>query len=101
MLAPIAPLMEPGGGHAVTLADPDGRVFRLVYGDEQIEAMDASDMPLRLAHVVLNSSHVEDTRQFMETALDFSMSDRTPSWLLCVATTTTTVWHWVTPITMH
>jgi catechol 2,3-dioxygenase len=77
VLAPIAPLMEPGGGHAVTLADPDGRVFRLVYGDEQLEAMDASDMPLRLAHVVLNSSHVEDTRQFMEAALDFSMSDRT------------------------
>ena len=77
VLAPTAPLTEPGGGHAVTLADPDGRVFRLVYGDEQIEAMDAPDMPLRLAHVVLNSSHVEDTRQFMEAALDFSMSDRT------------------------
>lgn len=77
VLAPTAPLTEPGGGHAVTFADPDGRVFRLVYGDEQLEAMDASDMPLRLAHVVLNSSHVEDTRQFMETALDFSMSDRT------------------------
>ena len=77
VLAPTAPLTEPGGGHAVTLADPEGRVFRLVYGDEQLEAMDASDMPLRLAHVVLNSSHVEDTRQFMEAALDFSMSDRT------------------------
>lgn len=77
VLAPTAPVTEPGGGHAVTLADPDGRVFRLVYGDEQLNAMDASDMPLRLAHVVLNSSHVEDTRQFMEAALDFSMSDRT------------------------
>jgi catechol 2,3-dioxygenase-like lactoylglutathione lyase family enzyme len=77
VLSPTAPLNEPGGGHAVTLADPDGRVFRLVYDDEQLEAIDAPDMPLRLAHVVLNSSHVEDTRKFMETALDFSMSDRT------------------------
>ena len=77
VLSTTAPLNEPGGGHAVTLADPDGRVFRLVYGDEQLEAIDAPDMPMRLAHVVLNSSHVEDTRQFMETALDFSMSDRT------------------------
>jgi len=77
VLSPTAPLNEPGGGHAVTLADPDGRVFRLVYDDEQQEAIDAPDMPMRLAHVVLNSSHVEDTRQFMETALDFSMSDRT------------------------
>ncbi len=77
VLSTTAPLNEPGGGHAVTLADPDGRVFRLVYDDEQQEAIDAPDMPMRLAHVVLNSRHVEDTRQFMETALDFSMSDRT------------------------
>jgi catechol 2,3-dioxygenase len=77
VLVPTAPLVEPGGGHAVTLADPDGRVFRLVYDDEQLEAIEAPDMPLRLAHVVLNSSHVEDTRQFMEAALDFSISDRT------------------------
>ena len=77
VLSPTVPLTEPGGGHAITLADPDGRVFRLVYDDDQLDAIDAPDMPLRLAHVVLNSSHVEDTRQFMEAALDFSMSDRT------------------------
>ena len=77
VLAPTAPLTEPGGGQAVTLTDPDGRVFRLVYEDEQLDPIDVPDMPLRLAHVVLNSSHVENTRQFMEAALDFSMSDRT------------------------
>ncbi len=77
VLAPTAPLTEPGGGQAMTLTDPDGRVFRLVYEDKQLDTIDAPDMPLRLAHVVLNSSHVENTRQFMETALDFSMSDRT------------------------
>jgi catechol-2,3-dioxygenase len=77
VLAPTAPLTEPGGGHAINLADPDGRVFRLVYEDEQLDTIDSPDMPLRLAHVVLNSSHVENTRQFMEAALDFSMSDRT------------------------
>jgi len=77
VLTAPAPLTEPGGGHAVTLADPDGRVFRLVHGDEQVNAIDAPDMPMRLAHVVLNSSHVEDTREFMEKALDFSLSDRT------------------------
>ena len=77
VLAPTAPLTEPGGGQAMTLTDPDGRVFRLVYEDEQLDTIDVPDMPLRLAHVVLNSSHVENTRQFMEAALDFSMSDRT------------------------
>jgi catechol 2,3-dioxygenase len=77
VLASTAPLTEPGGGQAMTLTDPDGRVFRLVYEDEQLDPIDVPDMPLRLAHVVLNSSHVENTRQFMEAALDFSMSDRT------------------------
>ena len=77
VLAPTAPLTEPGGGQAMTLTDPDGRVFRLVCDDEQLDTIDVPDMPLRLAHVVLNSSHVENTRQFMEAALDFSMSDRT------------------------
>jgi catechol-2,3-dioxygenase len=77
VLAPTAPLTEPGGGQAMTLTDPDGRVFRLVYEDEQLDPIDVPDMPLRLAHVVLNSSHVENTRQFIEAALDFSMSDRT------------------------
>ena len=70
-------LTEPGGGQAVLLADPDGRVFRLVYGDEQLEPIAAPDMPVRLAHVVLNSRAVEDTREFLEQALDFSLSDRT------------------------
>lgn len=70
-------LSEPGGGQAVMLADPDGRVFRLVHGDHLLNTIDASDMPVRLAHVVLNSSQVEKTRGFMEDALDFSLSDRT------------------------
>ena len=77
VLAAPAPLHEPGAGQSVTLVDPDGRVFRLVHGDEQVQAIDAPDMPVRLAHVVLNSSHVEASRQFLEEALDFSMSDRT------------------------
>jgi catechol 2,3-dioxygenase len=77
VLASSAPLLEPGGGQAITLADPDGRVFRLVYGDDQVDPINAPDMPVRLAHVVLNSSHVEETRHFMEQALDFSLSDRT------------------------
>ncbi len=77
VLMATSDVIEPGGGQAVLLADPDGRVFRLVYGDRLLQTIDAPDMPVRLAHVVLNSSHVEKTRAFMEEALDFSMSDRT------------------------
>ena len=73
-----APVTEPGGGVAVTVADPDGRIFQLVHGDAQhTDAHESKDKPIRLAHTVLNSHHVEDTRGFMEQVFDFSLSDRT------------------------
>lgn len=73
-----APVTEPGGGVAVTVADPDGRIFQLVHGDAQhTDAHESKDKPIRLAHAVLNSHHLEDTRGFMEQVFDFSLSDRT------------------------
>ena len=78
VLKPRAKLDTPGGGEALTIADPDGRVFQLVYGDAlNADAYEESDKPIRLAHAVLNSHDVEATRQFMESVLDFSLSDRT------------------------
>jgi catechol 2,3-dioxygenase-like lactoylglutathione lyase family enzyme len=78
VLEAVAPVQEPGGGTALTVADPDGRVFRLVHGDTQhADAHEAKDRPSRLAHAVLNSHDVEATRAFMEQVFDFSLSDRT------------------------
>jgi catechol-2,3-dioxygenase len=78
VLEAIAPVLEPGGGTALTLADPDGRVFRLVHGDTlHADAHEAKDRPSRLAHAVLNSHDVEATRAFMEQVFNFSLSDRT------------------------
>jgi catechol 2,3-dioxygenase len=78
VLQPVAQLNEPGGGTALTVADPDGRVFQLVHGDDlHADAHEARDQPIRLAHVVLNSHDVEATRSFMEAVFDFSLSDRT------------------------
>ena len=78
VLEALAPVQEPGGGTAVTVVDPDGRVFRLVHGDTQhADAHEAKDRPLRLAHAVLNSHDVEATRAFMEQVFNFSLSDRT------------------------
>ncbi len=78
VLEPVAPVQEPGGGTAVTVADADGRIFRLVHGDAlHTDAHEAKDRPLRLAHAVLNSHAVEATRAFMEQVFDFSLSDRT------------------------
>lgn len=78
VLEAIAPVQEPGGGIAVTVVDPDGRVFRLVHGDTlHADAHEEKDRPVRLAHAVLNSHDVEATRAFMEQVFDFSLSDRT------------------------
>ncbi len=78
VLEAIAPVQEPGGGTAVTVADADGRIFHLVHGDAlHADAHEAKDRPLRLAHTVLNSHDVEATRAFMEQVFDFSLSDRT------------------------
>ena len=82
-------LAEPGGGEAITIADPAGRIFRLVHGDEQMPAASSSteaarrpdspsqDRPIRLAHVVLNSADILASQKFLETVLDFSLADRT------------------------
>ena len=78
ILQPIAEVTEPGGGIAVTVVDPDGRVFQLVHGDAlHSDAHEASDRPIRLAHAVLNSHDVESTQGFMASVFDFSLSDRT------------------------
>lgn len=74
----ISPVQEPGGGTAVTVADADGRIFRLVHADAQhADAHETKDRPVRLAHAVLNSHDVEATRAFLEQVFDFSLSDRT------------------------
>jgi len=78
VLEATGPVQEPGGGTAVTVADADGRIFRLVHGDtSHADAHETKDRPVRLAHAVLNSHDVEATRAFMEQVFDFSLSDRT------------------------
>lgn len=78
VLQPVGPVNEPGGGTAVTVSDADGRVFRLVWDDEQHrDTTEAQDRPMRLAHAVLNSHDVEGTRRYLEEVFDFCLSDRT------------------------
>jgi len=78
VLQPLGLLDEPGGGTAVTVADADGRIFRLVHGDAlHADAHEEKDRPVRLAHAVLNSHDVAATQRFMEQVFDFSLSDRT------------------------
>jgi catechol 2,3-dioxygenase len=72
------PVLEPGGGMAVTVADAEGRVFRVVHGDVvDPNPSEDPDHPVRLAHVVLNARDVGTTQTFLEAVFDFSLSDRT------------------------
>jgi catechol-2,3-dioxygenase len=70
-------LEEAGGGTAVVVADPQGRVLRFVHGDARHQEDTRSDAPSRITHVVFNSADVAVAQRFYEQALGFCLSDRT------------------------
>ena len=77
LLAARAPVAEPGGGEAVVVSDPQGRILRFVCGDARhADAREAKDQPIRLAHTVMNSVDVKAGQAFYE-RLGFKLSDRT------------------------
>jgi catechol 2,3-dioxygenase len=78
VLSVRAPVEEPGGGEAVVLRDPQGRIIRVVCGDFRHPTLpNHRDQPIRLAHVVLNSVNVAMAQPFYENVLGFKLSDRT------------------------
>jgi catechol 2,3-dioxygenase len=81
VLAGPQSLDEPGGGDAVLVSDPQGRILRFVHGDARHDARpDAhphGDAPSRITHVVFNSEDVAVAQRFFEDALGFRLSDRT------------------------
>lgn len=78
VLLPPAALDEPGGGTAVTIRDPQGRVLRFVHGDQRhTDTAPHRDRPIRLAHAVLNSHDVAAALPFYERVLGFRLADRT------------------------
>ncbi len=75
-------IQDAGGGEAITIVDPQGRVFQIVYGDvshanSEPDALVNADKPIRLAHTVLNSMDVAAVMPFYENVLGFKLSDRT------------------------
>jgi catechol 2,3-dioxygenase len=77
VLAPKHRVEEPGGGIAVTIRDPQGRILRFVHRDERLDAQAHGDAPSRITHVVFNSADVAVAQRFFEQALGFQLSDRT------------------------
>ena len=71
-------VQEPGGGEAVLVRDPQGRILRFVCGDvRHTDIADQKDRPMRLAHAVLNSHDVAQGQAFYENVLGFRLADRT------------------------
>jgi predicted enzyme related to lactoylglutathione lyase len=78
VLSPCQPVAEPGGGEAIVLRDPQGRILRIIAGDSQHSDIDGHrDQPIRLAHAVLNSHDVAAGLPFYENAMGMRLSDRT------------------------
>lgn len=73
----VSAARDPSGGQSVTLVDPMGRIYEVVYGDTQLAPQQQAEHPYRLAHVVLNSVDVGASQKFLEEVMDFSLSDRT------------------------
>ena len=72
------PVDEPGGGTQLVIQDPQGRVLRVIAGDQRYADTKAEpDCPVRVTHVVLNSEDVAVAQRFFEDALGFRLSDRT------------------------
>ena len=71
-------VQTPGGGYGFRFFDNEGRTVEVSTGvaaraHRKIE--EGEDIPVRLSHVVINSSDPEGTRAFYETHLGFALSD--------------------------
>ena len=78
VVSPQADATDGAGGVNLRVADADGRIFEVVYGDTLDAAREpAPDAPQRLAHVIFNSHDVPATQRFIEQALGFRLADRT------------------------
>ena len=66
-----------GGGEGIVLSGPDGEVLRFIANAETVEELDDIDLPRQLTHVVFNATDAERSADFVESILNFRVSDRT------------------------
>lgn len=71
------PAPDPAGGVARALRAPNGLTLRLVHADQRhADAAPVANLPLRLAHVNINSRDVDATAAFFQAVLGFTLTDR-------------------------
>jgi catechol 2,3-dioxygenase-like lactoylglutathione lyase family enzyme len=74
------PLQSPGGGYGFGFADAEGRNFAVVCDvADYADADDRADRPRKIAHVNLNATDRDGTRDFLVDVLGFKLIDETPA----------------------
>jgi catechol-2,3-dioxygenase len=72
---------DASGGVSIQVSDADGRLFEVVFEDQRFTPAEPSaaikDVPVRLAHTVLNAHDVASAQAFLEAVFDFRLIDRT------------------------
>jgi catechol 2,3-dioxygenase len=77
LIAAPSPNPAPDGGVIMSLRAPEGCMLRFVHGDARHDPKpQRPELPERLAHVNLNSTDVDRTAAFYESALGFKLTDR-------------------------
>lgn len=77
VLSGPGPRDAPGGGHAVTFRDPEGRTVEVCAGVEPVAPLDPqAPGPDRLSHIVLNTTDLAASTDFYTRVLGFQVSDR-------------------------
>ena len=77
IVAPVRANAGPDGGTELVMQEPQGATLRLVHGDRaKLETVSAAPVPVRLAHVNVNSRDVDGLTGFYEAAIGFRLTDR-------------------------
>lgn len=79
VLSPVARSTPASDEFNLKIADLDGRVFEVVFDDSRPAASveGVADVPVRLAHVVLNAHDVDSAPAFFEKVFGFRLIDKT------------------------
>ncbi len=66
----------PSGGTRFVIREPQGSVLEFVFGDQRRQGAIVANRPYRLAHVNINSAHIEALSSFYRDVLGFRLTDR-------------------------
>lgn len=75
-LRALGPADSPAGGERFVVREPQGSTLEFVFGDKTKAERIVPNVPLRLAHVNINSSDIEALTTFYRSALGFRLTDR-------------------------